>query len=108
MKLPELTELKDRCHKAAIYGRHIGHAADYALALEAEAGPVALDGVKRNSAEHLIALIEKVERVRGGEAPEPAEVAAVEEPKKKAKKSKKKDDEADDEADDEEPDFSKV
>jgi hypothetical protein len=101
----ELTDLKARCQDAKSYGRQIANAASHAATLEAVAGPVLLArGMVKHSATHLLALIEKVERVLAGEAP--AEVttqeADPEEPKKKSsKKSKrKKDSDEDPEADD--------
>ncbi len=103
MNPQELTELKARCQAAVTYGRQLGNAAGYIAELEREAGPVPLDAdVAPNSAGHLLALIVKVERVRGGEekankpqaAPEPAQEPSRRD--RRGKKAKKDDDEAED------------
>ena len=91
--------------RAQSYGRQIANAASHAATLEAVAGPVLLArGVVKHSAAHLLALIEKAERVMAGEAPAEAHEAAPEEPKKKpSKKTKRKKDSDEDqesEADD--------
>ena len=93
-----LTEFRARCQTAKQYGWQIANAAGYCAELEAEAGPVALpEGADEHSPDHLIALVDKVLRVRSGEAKSaPVAVAPpVKEAKSKKKKSKK-DDDADD------------
>lgn len=89
MKPQELIELKERVQAACTYNREVANAGAHADALEAVAGPVSLDsGVVKHSAAHLLALIEKVERVRaGGGAPDAAPVKESKSKKKKAKES---------------------
>jgi len=101
MKLQEMTELKERCLTAKTYGRQIANAEAYAAELEAVAGPVALVGVVKNSAAHLLALIEKAERVQAGEAPAKAPEPEAKKPKK-SKKKKDADDSSEEEPSDEE------
>jgi hypothetical protein len=103
-----LTDLKARCQTAKQYGRAIANAAAHAGELERIAGPVKLaPGVAKHSAAHLLALIEKVERVQAGQedkatvpppaptpvaapAPEPTPAAPAAKPEKGKKKGKSK------------------
>jgi len=100
-----LTEFRARCQTAKQYGRQIANAAGYCAELEAEAGPVAIpEGAAKHSTDHLIALVDKVLRVRSGEAKAaPVAVAppVVKEAPKSRKKKSKKDDDSDDAGDDE-------
>jgi len=99
-----LTEFRARCQTAKQYGRQIANAASYCAELEAEAGPVVLPaGANKHSTDHLIALIDKVLRVRSGEAKAaPVAVAPpVKEAKGKKKKAKKGEDESESESADE-------
>jgi len=95
-----LTEFRARCQTAKQYGRLIANAAGYCADLEAEAGPVSLpEGAEKHSTDHLIALVDKVLRVRSGEAKAAPVAAAAPVKEAKAKKKKaKKDDESEDEA----------
>jgi len=106
MTTQELTEFRTRCQAAKQYDRQIANAAGYAAELEAEAGPVAVpEGADKHSADHLIALVDKVLRVRSGEekAAPAAAAAPVKEVKSKKKKSKKDDDSEDAGEDEDEP-----
>jgi hypothetical protein len=97
-----LTEFRARCQTAKQYGRQIANAAGYAAELEAEAGPALPEGVDKHSAEHLIALVDKVLRVRSGEAKaSPVVASAAEEAPKSKKKRKSKKSEDSDESEDE-------
>jgi hypothetical protein len=91
MKPQELIELKERVQAACTYNREVANAGAHAAALETVAGPVSLDtGLVKHSAAHLLALIEKVERVRAGGVPD---AAPLKESKPKKKKKAKESDE---------------
>lgn len=88
MESHELEEFHKRCVAAQVKNRKIANAEAHVAALEAEAGPVApRANMHKHSPDHLLALIEKVKRVRAGE--EKAAVAE-EKPKKKSAPKKKK------------------
>lgn len=98
MTAQELTELRGRCVVAQQYGRKIANAEGYVAELEKEAGTVALPrGVAKNSAGHLVLLLDKLGRVQSGQEPKggaaaaPAPAAPPAPPKEaKAKKSRSK------------------
>jgi len=102
----QLTEFKARCLAARMYGRKIANAEAYAAALESEAGPVSVPaGAAKHSPDHLMALIDKVERVRSGEEkaeskmeskPSMPEAKPKSESKKEKKSKKSKKDDSDD------------
>jgi hypothetical protein len=86
MNMNELLELQARLWAAKVNKHLIGAASGYADALEREAGPVDYDGYK-HSASHLLALVEKVIRVRNAPKapekklkPEPEPKLAIEPP----------------------------
>jgi hypothetical protein len=63
MDMQELLVLRDRLVQALANKQQFASASKYAAALEAEAGPVDFNG-RKHSIKHLLALIEKVVKVR--------------------------------------------
>lgn len=77
MQMSELLDLRARFWAAKMNNHSIGAAAGYADALEKEAGPVDFEG-RKHSADHLLALVEKVIRVRNAPKPKPKPKAPTE------------------------------
>jgi hypothetical protein len=61
MNSKDLAELKDRALMAHTHGFQIGLASDLVAELQVDAGDELPDGVVENSAEHILALIAKIE-----------------------------------------------
>lgn len=81
----ELIEFRARCVSAKVYNRKIANAEVYMSELEREVGPIPILGIPVGSADHLIALIDAVLRVRAGEMPKPVSKVSKVRPTAKAK-----------------------
>ena len=92
MESHELEAFRARCLKAKTYNRHVANAEAYVAALEAEAGPVPMrPHMAKHSPDHLMALVDKVLRVRAGEEHDRlvGPFSSEEKPKKKSASKKK-------------------
>ena len=80
MNSKDLAELKDRALMAHTHGFQIGLASDIVAELQMDAGDELPDGVVENSAEHILALIAKIEGGAAKAEKKSKKAAKVEEP----------------------------
>jgi hypothetical protein len=86
----DLADLKSRCLFAQAHGYEVARSEHYVSALAEEAGEDVSADVAAFSPSHLLALIDKVEKVRSGEAPKAKKAEpVVEAPKTKKGKAEK-------------------